>query len=321
MKITTTWAAVAMLTGAVCSQELVYVEEDFDQGIPATWTVLDVACPATNWYGTTGGYAGNYLDGTEFAFIDSDAAGQFCAVEDYLISPAFDATASSSLRIRFDHYYRHYVTDAGTVQVWDGAAWVDVATYTATIGDWGAPDLVDLDLSAHINDALQVRFKYTGNWDWWWAVDDVVIYEPLAPPGTYCTAKVNSQGCTPLIGSSGTPSASDPTPFDVTASMVINNKNGILFYGLNGPNNLPFQGGWLCVQPPLKRTPIQNSGGNPPPDDCSGTYTFDFNAWLQGGSDPGVGPGVQVHGQYWQRDPQSPSTTGLTDAIAFAVGS
>ena len=31
--------------------------------------------------------------------------------------------------------------------------------------------------------------------------------------------------------------------------------------GTNGPANLPFQGGILCVQPPLKRGPVQSSGG------------------------------------------------------------
>jgi len=138
-------------------------------------------------------------------------------------------------------------------------------------------------------------------------------------PLTYCTAKVNSKGCTPQIGWIGAPSASPAGSFDVTASNVINNKNGILFYGLAGPYNLPFQGGYLCVKPPTKRTPVQASGGNPPPNDCSGAYSFDFNAWIQGGSDPNLGAGVQVNAQYWSRDPQSPSSTGLTDGIEFVI--
>ena len=136
---------------------------------------------------------------------------------------------------------------------------------------------------------------------------------------TYCTAKVNSKGCTPAIGWTGTPSMSSPGTFDVTATNVMNNKNGILFYGISGRFNLPFQGGVLCVKPPTRRTPVQTSGGNPPPNDCSGSYSFDFNAWAQGGSDPNLAVGVQVNGQYWSRDPQSPSTTGLTDGIEFVL--
>lgn len=138
-------------------------------------------------------------------------------------------------------------------------------------------------------------------------------------PMLYCTAKVNSLSCTPSIGFSGSPSATAWDPFEITATQVINNKNGIFFYGTSGPNGAPFQGGFLCVQPPIKRTPLQGSGGNPPPNDCSGTFSFDFNAWIQSGSDSTLAPGVQVNGQYWYRDPQSPSTTGLTDAIEFLI--
>ena len=138
-------------------------------------------------------------------------------------------------------------------------------------------------------------------------------------PEIYCTAKVSSQGCTPAIGHAGEPSLTAPGPFDVTADQVLNNKNGILFYGLSGRYALPFQGGILCVKPPTRRTGVQSSGGNPPPADCSGTFAFDFNAWMQGGQDPNLILGVQVNGQYWYRDPQSPSTTGLTDGIEFSV--
>ena len=137
-------------------------------------------------------------------------------------------------------------------------------------------------------------------------------------PQTYCTAKLNSQGCAPFVAFAGIPGVSDPDPFEVGAVQVINNKNGILFYGL-APNNLPFQGGFLCVQPPIKRTPVQSSGGNPPPNDCSGTFSFNFNAQIQGGADPGLVPGTSVYDQYWYRDPQSPSTTGLTDAVGFDI--
>ncbi len=105
----------------------------------------------------------------------------------------------------------------------------------------------------------------------------------------------------------------------IGAVQVVNNKSGLLFYGLAGRCALPFQGGLLCATPPLRRTSIQSSGGNPPPDDCSGSFHFDFNAWMQGGADPDLVPGVQVNGQHWYRDPQSPSTTGLTDAIEFSV--
>ena len=136
---------------------------------------------------------------------------------------------------------------------------------------------------------------------------------------TYCTAKVNSQGCVPAIGWSGKPSASAPTPFFIEATLVISNKSGLFFYGRSGPAAIPFQGGTLCVAPPVRRTPAQSSGGNPPPEDCSGSFALDFNAVIQAGSDPGLVPGAQVFGQYWYRDPASPSGTGLSDSISFSI--
>lgn len=137
-------------------------------------------------------------------------------------------------------------------------------------------------------------------------------------PTAYCTAKINSLGCTPAMATVGSPSASDPSPFLLQVGDVLNNKAGILFYGL-GPGALPFQGGFLCVQTPIRRTPVQNSGGNPPPNDCSGTLGLDFNAWIQSGVDPMLVPGVTTFTQFWSRDPASPSTTSLSDAIFFVI--
>jgi FG-GAP repeat/FG-GAP-like repeat len=142
---------------------------------------------------------------------------------------------------------------------------------------------------------------------------------PGAEPVAYCTAKTNSQGCIPAIGWSGSPSASSAAPFTIEASLVINNKLGLLFYGTSGPAAFPFQGGTLCAAPPIGRTPAQVSGGNPPPDDCSGSFSFDFNAWIQAGNDPQLLPAVRVNAQYWYRDPAGAFGTGLTDAIDFTI--
>jgi len=53
--------------------------------------------------------------------------------------------------------------------------------------------------------------------------------------------------------------------------------------------------------------------------DCSGSYALDFNAWIGRGADPQLVGGAQVWGQFWSRDPQSPSGTGLSDAITFTI--
>ncbi len=136
---------------------------------------------------------------------------------------------------------------------------------------------------------------------------------------TYCTAKPNSQLCLPDLVFSGTPSVTSPLPFTLQATQLINQQVGIFFYGTSGTQASPFQGGTLCVKAPLVRSPVLSSGGNPPPDDCSGVLTFDFNALIQGGTDPALVAGAQVNTQAWSRDPADPFTTSLSNALQFVI--
>lgn len=138
------------------------------------------------------------------------------------------------------------------------------------------------------------------------------------PPGVYCTSKVNSQGCSPTIGSSGVPSVTDPGPFEVSCSQVVPGKSGLFFYGYR-PAGLAFQGGFLCVEPPVRRTSLQSSGGAAA---CSGSFLVDVNGIIQSGLDPGLVLGAEVFGQYWSRDPLDPTGfgTSLSDGLRFAIG-
>jgi hypothetical protein len=144
---------------------------------------------------------------------------------------------------------------------------------------------------------------------------------------TYCTAKLNSLGCMPLIGSSGVASASASSGFTITGSNVRNKKTGLLFYGITGTQATPFQGGFHCVKTPTKRTPSVNSGGSVFFNDCTGVYSIDFNTYARGlipGSPPLASlsqPGQIVHCQWWGRDPglAAPNNTTLSNAMTFMV--
>jgi hypothetical protein len=117
----------------------------------------------------------------------------------------------------------------------------------------------------------------------------------------------------------GYPSAALPIAFRIKAKDVVNNKAGILIYGY-GAAATPFQGGTLCLATPIRRTPVQSSAGNPPPNDCSGVYSYDFNERIRAGTDPQLVPGQAVCCQYWSRDAASPPAgTGLTDAVSFSI--
>jgi hypothetical protein len=143
---------------------------------------------------------------------------------------------------------------------------------------------------------------------------------------TYCTAKVNSLGCVPAIGSSGSPSATAGSGFTVTCANARNNRVGLIVYGTTGRDDRPFQAGYLCVFIPLHRTIQVNSGGNPAPaNDCSGVYSIDMNAFaagaLGGAPIPALTvPGTVVNAQWWGRDKGGFYNTTLSDAIEYPVG-
>lgn len=139
-------------------------------------------------------------------------------------------------------------------------------------------------------------------------------------PDDYCTAKLNSAGCLPEVWVTGIPSATHPQPCVVGCDLVLNNQFGLMLYGY-APNSAPFQGGTLCVHAPLTRTPVQPSGGSPPPtSDCTGTFALDFNLRIQSGIDPGLVPGQSVYAQYWYRDPLGATyPSGLSDAVTFEI--
>lgn len=132
-------------------------------------------------------------------------------------------------------------------------------------------------------------------------------------PEVYCTAEVNSQGCTPSIDAEGHPTLSGLDNLRVTASNVINQQDGLLFYGLT-KGAKPFLGGTKCVLSPTWRTQVQNSGGSAATTvDCSGSFDIQLSHLLFQAK--GLGPGTTVFAQYWSLDPQGVGGTNLTDAL------
>lgn len=111
---------------------------------------------------------------------------------------------------------------------------------------------------------------------------------------------------------------SGSAPFELRAAPVINRKFGLLFYGF-APSAPPFHAGPACIAPPLERTRSAYSGGNPPPDDCSGALQLDFNPILRSGVDPNLVAGREVFCQFWFRDRASASGAGMSDALTFLI--
>ncbi|MCK6448795.1 MAG: hypothetical protein L6Q99_20565 [Planctomycetes bacterium] len=151
------------------------------------------------------------------------------------------------------------------------------------------------------------------------AIDGDGSCSPTGGVSTYCTAKVNSLGCTPLVGWMGTPSVStcSTDSFDLVATNLIGNKFGVWFYGTSGQQGVPFQGGFMCVKAPTTRLAPQLSGGSAA--SCSGSITSDFNAQICAGTDPSLVAGASVDAQCYSRDVADPFKSNLTAGVSFVV--
>jgi hypothetical protein len=142
--------------------------------------------------------------------------------------------------------------------------------------------------------------------------------------GSYCTAGTSASGCQATLSSVGLPSATATSGFDLIASTVEGQKDGLFFFGTSGQQANPWGNGtsFQCVVPPVKRCGILAGTGTL--NGCDGSLSQDLNAlWCPTCPKPGHNPGsgAVVQAQLWYRDPLSTSnqTTSLSDAIQFAL--
>jgi hypothetical protein len=203
----------------------------------------------------------------------------------------------------------------------DGGPWTQEKAHTSGLPGW-REDRVLVTGGGGPGSTVAVRFSASdppNNSVTEAAVDDVslaALVPTACSPVPYCTAKLDANGCEPAISAEGFASLSGSAPMRIEASGVSGARNGLLFYG-HGAQAAPFRGGWLCCAPPLRRTPLQPSGGAP--QTCDGRFGFDFAAHVRSGVDPLLTAGRACAAQYFYRDPLGTHATGLTDAVSFTI--
>jgi hypothetical protein len=156
-----------------------------------------------------------------------------------------------------------------------------------------------------------------------WTLDGTGDYGLSLSRGvsTYCTAGTTASGCTSQMSAYGDPSASAPSGFLVRATGGEGNMIGIFFFGTSGQTAIPWgsSSSFLCVLPPIERTPAAHGGGTN--GSCDAAASLDFNNLIT--LDPAVAPpvGSLVQFQYWFRDPANPSNQGssMSDALEFTL--
>lgn len=173
-----------------CITQSLPFTENFN-GSLGCFEVVDGGTTNDTWLhvgaGGTTNVSGDF-DGTGYALADSDGAGSGVTMDEYLISPAIDASSlTGALILDFDQWFRDLSSDEANVDVWDGSAWVNVLTQGTDAGSsFTNFDHQSIDVTAYANANFKVRFHYDDNatYAYHWAIDNFSLTEVNCLPST-----------------------------------------------------------------------------------------------------------------------------------------
>ena len=168
---------------------------------PSDWTMVDLIYGGLqNWVISTTGPVGSFSAGLGaisstsasdgFAMYDSDALNSSYSPQEAYIqyNGTVDCSSYPDVNIEFESYHRKF-RDSIFVEVSiDGINWdrYEVHAGQATNTTTANPEFVSVNVSATAGNqpAVYFRFKYEGEWDYAWMIDDVSFAET---PNNYVT--------------------------------------------------------------------------------------------------------------------------------------
>lgn len=110
------------------------------------------------------------------AIFDSDNYSNNSLPEDVALqSPVFSTLGQNTIFLKFDHYFRSISPSAYFVEVFDGSSWTTVLSGTASTAN-PQPELINVSAQVANLPNARVRFRYEGNYSWYWFVDNVEVY-------------------------------------------------------------------------------------------------------------------------------------------------
>lgn len=121
-----------------------------------------------------------------YALINSDAAGANAFQNAKIVyNQNIDLTSAPQVLLKFQQSHRRYQENTYVVYSTNGGATWQEMEVNATMSvntNTTNPQTLQVNLSNQIggHDSVRIGFKYTGNWDWFWAVDDVKLMTPDA---------------------------------------------------------------------------------------------------------------------------------------------
>jgi len=236
---------VALGALSVNAQVAIYSQNFSGTTLPAGWQNVDntgnnagIWKRATTGYGLASSSAAN-----GYMVFDSDGgvANDNKPEDADLITGAIDCSGHNFVALEFQELFSQYQTSEGTVFVSnDGGNWTQVYSVSTTTDN---PHTVKLDISniAANQATVYVKFNFQGNWDLFWAIDDIRIFEPAS-----IDASVNSITLNQFVGLgnktvTGSITNEGGTAINNLTLSYTDNSGTPVSQTFNGLNVLPFQ--------------------------------------------------------------------------------
>ncbi|MEL6652041.1 MAG: hypothetical protein AAFQ87_14665, partial [Bacteroidota bacterium] len=178
----------------------VFIDEDFSGTTgttpPMGWTtnVLVGDTAVNQWaFDNPGGQTLNAPITDPAAIFDSDNLGNDGIAEDVALeSPIFDASGVTVVTLSFDHYFQSGFGGAYEVEVNDGNGWVSVLSGGANSTANPQSEMIDVSTELAGSASAQVRFRWIGDYSWYWIVDNISVFAPQVFADDVATLSVSS---------------------------------------------------------------------------------------------------------------------------------
>ena len=192
---------VILMTTFITNAQII-LSEDFEtatisEGFVNGWTVESAEGTVGEWvvnnpttetplYGGNTGIVdpaqGNCTN--NYAVVDSDGYGSAGSQDTSLISPVFDLSGYTDVILSLNQWHRVYQASVAYIDssINNGASWENIVTQADAVGN----TIIDIS-SLGGNPEVQIRFRYTGAWEYWWGIDDITIQQPEGSAPDICT--------------------------------------------------------------------------------------------------------------------------------------
>ncbi|WP_025764231.1 M4 family metallopeptidase [Dyadobacter tibetensis] len=122
-------------------------------------------------------------EGKKFMYISSDKTGN-ADTHSSVESRLFNGHKLTNIQLSFLEYFKSYsgasdFDEQAYVELWDGQNWQILLTHNEQTGDagsWDQPYQRNIPIPSKLaHDKMKIRFRYHGNYDYWWAIDNIKI--------------------------------------------------------------------------------------------------------------------------------------------------